>query len=75
MRLVSRHGMIGDVAVARLLKSYVLGETAQSWLPQFDREAVRRSPSVRCLRGYGTARRILGYRTSRPTICGARPPA
>lgn len=38
---VSKEGMIGNVEIARVLDSYLLGETAQSWLPAFDREAIR----------------------------------
>ena len=34
-------GRIGDVELAIVLDSYLLGETAQNWFPLFDREAVR----------------------------------
>jgi glyoxylase-like metal-dependent hydrolase (beta-lactamase superfamily II) len=38
--LISREGMIGNVEVARVFDSY-LEETAQSWFPAYDREAIR----------------------------------
>lgn len=34
-------GRIGEVTVDRILDSYLLGETMQSWFPEFDREAVK----------------------------------
>ena len=34
-------GKVGDVEIAHVLDSVILGETAQSWLPKFDREMVR----------------------------------
>lgn len=34
-------GKIGDVEIAHVLDSMILGETAQSWFPDFDREAVK----------------------------------
>jgi glyoxylase-like metal-dependent hydrolase (beta-lactamase superfamily II) len=39
--LAQKEGSIGNVEVARVLDSYILGHTAQTWFPAFDREAVR----------------------------------
>jgi glyoxylase-like metal-dependent hydrolase (beta-lactamase superfamily II) len=39
--LTNIKGKIGAVDVAIVLDSYLLGETAQSWFPLFDRDAVR----------------------------------
>ena len=34
-------GKVGEIEIARVLDSYILGETMQAWFPDFDREAVR----------------------------------
>ena len=34
-------GKIGDVEIASVLDCTILGETAQAWFPDFDRDAVR----------------------------------
>jgi glyoxylase-like metal-dependent hydrolase (beta-lactamase superfamily II) len=39
--LLRKDGAVGKVEIARVLDSYLLAESAQVWLPEFDREAVR----------------------------------
>ena len=39
--LTAIEGKIGSVEIARVLDCTLLGETAQSWFPDFDRDAVR----------------------------------
>lgn len=39
--LTAIEGKIGSVEIARVLDCTLLGETAQAWFPDFDREAVR----------------------------------
>lgn len=34
-------GKVGNIEICRILDSYLLGETMQSWFPDFDRDAVR----------------------------------
>lgn len=39
--LITNEGTIGNVKIARVLDTHILGETAQSWFPDFNRDAVR----------------------------------
>jgi glyoxylase-like metal-dependent hydrolase (beta-lactamase superfamily II) len=45
-------GKIGNVEIAIVLDSYLLGETAQSWFPLFDRKAIRQHEYWLCPRHY-----------------------
>jgi glyoxylase-like metal-dependent hydrolase (beta-lactamase superfamily II) len=41
-------GRVGSVEIARILDSYLLGETMQGWFPDFDREAVKAHENWLC---------------------------